>query len=147
LRNQLAADRPSARAGSRSALSRRGGARSRDHKGREALPWTDPPAADVLARFAERDAREAMDDRTEAQIWLGEPPYAQSALAKRDRAPKPSSKPRLSPLAPTISRAKFTDHRLVPIWADPDWQSRGIYAARRALPHPSGPHSEQSEVA
>lgn len=84
MRNQLATDRPFARAGTRPAVivtNRRGGARSREHKGREALPWTDPPAADVLARFAERDAREALDARTPAERWLGDPPWWRSTLS------------------------------------------------------------------
>jgi hypothetical protein len=40
------------------------------------------PAVDVKAREAERDQR--IDDRTPAQIWLGEPPRWRSALALRD---------------------------------------------------------------
>jgi hypothetical protein len=32
-------------------------------------------------RFAERDARQLADNRTEAQRWLGDPPASRSALA------------------------------------------------------------------
>jgi len=62
-------------------VTTRGGQRPRERKGREALPWNEPPKADVIARFAERDAREAMDDRTLAERWLGDPPFWRSALS------------------------------------------------------------------
>jgi len=39
-------------------------------------------AADKAARFAERDARLAADDRSEAQRFLGDPPRDRSALAQ-----------------------------------------------------------------
>jgi hypothetical protein len=48
--------------------------------GREAFPYDDPPLADLLARLAERDAREVMDNRTAAQRWLGDPPWWRSVL-------------------------------------------------------------------
>jgi hypothetical protein len=32
-------------------------------------------------RYAERDARQASDDRTDVQKWLGDPPANRSALA------------------------------------------------------------------
>ena len=38
---------------------------------------------DVRERLAERDLRQAADDRTEAQRWLGDPPRDRSALACR----------------------------------------------------------------
>jgi hypothetical protein len=38
---------------------------------------------DERQRFAERDARAANDKRTAAEIWLGDPPAGQSALAQR----------------------------------------------------------------
>jgi len=41
------------------------------------------PPEDYLARIAERDARAAADNRTEAQRWLGDPPPERSALAQR----------------------------------------------------------------
>jgi hypothetical protein len=63
----------------------RGGPRDQTRKGREAFPWDDqPPVADVAARFRERDLREAMDDRTPAQRWLGDPPWWLSALGRRE---------------------------------------------------------------
>ena len=34
-------------------------------------------------RLADRDRRQASDDRTEAQRWLGDPPADRSALANR----------------------------------------------------------------
>lgn len=43
-----------------------------------------PPAADVAARFAERDAREAMDDRDLVARWLGDPPLWRSAFSRRN---------------------------------------------------------------
>lgn len=57
----------------------RGGQRPHERKGRAALPWNEPPMADILARLAERDEREAMDDRTAAERWLGDPPLWRSA--------------------------------------------------------------------
>jgi hypothetical protein len=41
-------------------------------------------------RFRERDARAALDTRTPAQVWLGEPPPGRSALAQ---ASTPASTP------------------------------------------------------
>jgi hypothetical protein len=41
------------------------------------------PAKDLKLRLAERERREALDDRTEAQRWLGDPPADRSALANR----------------------------------------------------------------
>lgn len=64
-------------------IKARGGQRSRERTGREAFGWDDePPLADVLARFAERDEREAMDNRTLAERWLGDPPLWRSAFSK-----------------------------------------------------------------
>ena len=40
-------------------------------------------ADDAAARFAERDARQASDTRTEAQRWLNEPEPVRSALVTR----------------------------------------------------------------
>ena len=50
---------------------------------RGALPLNDDEATaeDIAARVAERDARDAMDSRTPAQVWLGDPPGWRSALA------------------------------------------------------------------
>ena len=39
--------------------------------------------SEKAARFAERDARQAVDDRTPAQRWLGDPPADRSALSAR----------------------------------------------------------------
>jgi hypothetical protein len=39
-------------------------------------------------RFAERDRRDAVDTRTEAQRWLNDPPYDRSALALALRKPQ-----------------------------------------------------------
>jgi hypothetical protein len=47
---------------------------------RGSLPLDADPK-EVAARIAERDAREAMDSRTEAERWLGDPPSWRSALA------------------------------------------------------------------
>ena len=44
------------------------------------LGATRPDATDLKNRFAERDQREALDDRTEAQKWLNDPPLWRSAL-------------------------------------------------------------------
>jgi hypothetical protein len=38
---------------------------------------------EIRQRLAERDARAASDNRTPAEIWLGDPPRAQSALAQK----------------------------------------------------------------
>jgi len=38
-------------------------------------------ADDFRSRAQERDAREAADNRTDAQRWLGDPPANRSALA------------------------------------------------------------------
>jgi hypothetical protein len=62
--------------------SKLGGVRSQVRVGREALPYDDAPAADVAARLAERDAREAMDTRTLAERWLGDPPWWRSVLRR-----------------------------------------------------------------
>jgi len=43
-------------------------------------------ADDFRERVLERDARDAADNRTEAQRWLGDPPANRSALAARNRA-------------------------------------------------------------
>ena len=40
---------------------------------------------DVMRLLRQRDEREAMDTRTPAQVWLGDPPPHRSALAQRDR--------------------------------------------------------------
>ena len=40
---------------------------------------------EVRLRLAERDAREANDNRTPAQRWLGDPPADRSALARAQR--------------------------------------------------------------
>jgi|RhiMetdeSRZDD1v2_1073273.scaffolds.fasta_scaffold196662_4 hypothetical protein len=49
------------------------------------LPTLDPRPrlADVKKRFAERDHRQALDTRTAAEKWLGDPPPERSALAQR----------------------------------------------------------------
>jgi len=39
-------------------------------------------ATDARQRIAERDARQAADTRTPAQVWLNEPPPGRSALAQ-----------------------------------------------------------------
>jgi hypothetical protein len=39
------------------------------------------PAADARARLQERDAREAVDTRTEAEKLMGDPPAHRSALS------------------------------------------------------------------
>lgn len=39
-------------------------------------------ASDVEARIADRDRRQALDDRTAAERWLGDPPRNRSALAE-----------------------------------------------------------------
>ena len=41
---------------------------------------------DVQALVIERDRLAALDDRTAAQRWLGDPPPGRSALAQRNRA-------------------------------------------------------------
>jgi hypothetical protein len=41
-------------------------------------------AADLKTRIAERDQREAIDNRTEAQKWLGDPEPSRSALAQQN---------------------------------------------------------------
>jgi hypothetical protein len=48
---------------------------AREHS-RGALPKRDDEASreDVEARLAERDARNALDTRTSAEVWLGDPP-------------------------------------------------------------------------
>ena len=40
----------------------------------------------IKARLQELDARQASDDRTDVQRWLGDPPADRSALANRDSA-------------------------------------------------------------
>jgi hypothetical protein len=40
---------------------------------------------DVQMLFIERDRLVALDTRTDAQRWLGDPPAWRSALAQRDR--------------------------------------------------------------
>ena len=43
------------------------------------------PDPDILRnRFAERDARIAADNRSAAEIFLGDPPASQSALTRRN---------------------------------------------------------------
>jgi hypothetical protein len=43
---------------------------------------------DLKVRLQERDRRLAADNRSEAQRWLGDPPFTQSALAqRRDKPP------------------------------------------------------------
>jgi hypothetical protein len=42
-----------------------------------------PPTANVRVRLVERDRRVAADNRTPAQVWLGDPPADRSALAQR----------------------------------------------------------------
>jgi len=44
-------------------------------------------ADDFRTRSEERDAREAADNRTEAERFLGDPPANRSALASRDVKP------------------------------------------------------------
>ncbi len=39
------------------------------------------PVADLKLRLEEREQREAADNRTEAERWLGDPPPGRSALA------------------------------------------------------------------
>lgn len=39
--------------------------------------------SDLAARMAERDMREAADNRTECQRLTGDPPFSQSALAQK----------------------------------------------------------------
>jgi hypothetical protein len=39
--------------------------------------------AEAEQRFAERDQRDAADNRTEAQRWLNDPPPGRSALAAK----------------------------------------------------------------
>lgn len=39
--------------------------------------------ADIAARVRERDERDANDDRTDIQKWLGEPPRWRSALGQK----------------------------------------------------------------
>jgi hypothetical protein len=51
----------------------------------DANRWRVTPQ-DVARRFAERDQRIALDTRTEAQKYLGDPPPDRSALAQRTRA-------------------------------------------------------------
>jgi hypothetical protein len=46
----------------------------------------EPSRADLAARLAERDQRADADSRTEAQIWLNDPPPGRSALASRKTA-------------------------------------------------------------
>jgi len=41
-------------------------------------------ADDYRARSQEREVRDAADNRTEAERWLGDPPPGRSALEKRD---------------------------------------------------------------
>jgi hypothetical protein len=55
---------------------------TREHS-RGALPLHEDRATpeDIAARLAERDARDALDNRTPAQVWLGDPPAWRSALA------------------------------------------------------------------
>jgi hypothetical protein len=50
---------------------------AREHS-RGALPL-EHDAKEVEARLAERDARDALDDRTPAERWLGDPPLWRSA--------------------------------------------------------------------
>ena len=38
---------------------------------------------EAAARLADRDRREAADNRSEAERWLGDPPLDRSALAQR----------------------------------------------------------------
>jgi hypothetical protein len=40
---------------------------------------------DILARLMDKDQREAADNRTAAERWLGDPPPGRSALAQRMR--------------------------------------------------------------
>ncbi len=42
-----------------------------------------PERRDVAARYAERDARVVLDDRTPAERWLGDPRSWESARAQR----------------------------------------------------------------
>jgi hypothetical protein len=53
-------------------------------------------ADDYRARSQERDAREAADNRIEAQRWLGDPPPPRYALNVRSVATVPST-PQRSP--------------------------------------------------
>jgi hypothetical protein len=48
----------------------------------DANRWRVTPQ-DVARRFAERDQRIALDTRTEAEKYLGDPPPDRSALAQR----------------------------------------------------------------
>ena len=41
-------------------------------------------AAECKVRLAERDRQLASDTRTDAQVWLGDPPANRSALARRE---------------------------------------------------------------
>jgi hypothetical protein len=58
---------------------------------------------EARVRLAECDERLATDTRTPAQVWLGEPPPAQSALAQRNdsRRPELFSKPKKAVTLPT----------------------------------------------
>jgi hypothetical protein len=55
---------------------------------------------ETRVRLAERDARRATDTRTPAQVWLGEPPPAQSALARQSGLPV--AKPKKAVTLPTL---------------------------------------------
>ena len=51
---------------------------------------------DLRERLAERDRRLAADTRTEAEIWLGDPPASRSALAQASQqAPRRSTSQRV----------------------------------------------------
>jgi hypothetical protein len=49
-------------------------------------------AADARKRLQEREAREAADTRTPAQVLLGEPPPGRSALVKGQEGSQPRPK-------------------------------------------------------
>ena len=64
----------------------------------------DPPLGDLLARLAERDAREARDDRTPAERWLGDPQWFRSALDQHGARILPISGTELGQPAAPIHR-------------------------------------------
>ena len=45
--------------------------------------YSRPRLADIKKRLADRDQRQAADNRTPAEKWLGDPPPDRSALAQR----------------------------------------------------------------
>jgi hypothetical protein len=51
---------------------------------------------DILARLIDKDQREAADNRTAAERWLGDPPADRSALAERRRTQSANSVVRLA---------------------------------------------------